>query len=133
MSPFHITGWKCFVENWACTTFPQEIDWDSASIGHECGVVVSLGVGGVAFVMVWGVCVGSISPGRARGPWVVSGIGGVAFVGFLCFSGQGAFCFVVQKEKGKKNYVNLTINSLTKSLRRVMNMTHDRSSGLHLF
>ena len=33
----------------------------------------------------------------------------------------------------KKNYVNLTINSLTKSLRRVMNMTHDRSSGLHLF
>ena len=33
----------------------------------------------------------------------------------------------------KKNYVNLTINSLTKSLRHVMNMTHDRSSGLHLF
>ena len=27
----------------------------------------------------------------------------------------------------------LCINSLTKSLRRVMNMTHDRSSRLHLF
>ena len=102
MPPFHTTGWKCFVENWACTTFPREIDWDSVSIGHECGVVVSLGVGGVAFVLVWGVCVGSICAGRARLPWVVSGLGGVAFVVFLCFSGQGAFCFVVQKKKGKK-------------------------------
>ena len=78
-----------------------------------------------------GVCVGSICAGRARGPWVVSGLGGVAFVGFLWFSGPGAFCFVVQKKA--KNYVNLTINSLTESLRRVMNMTHDRSSGLNLF
>ena len=133
MSPFHTTGWKCFVENWACTTFPQEIDWDSAPIGHECELVVSLG-GWVGWPSLWygGVCVGSICAGRARGPWVVSRLGGVAFVGFLGFSGQGALCFVVQKKK-EKNYVNLTINSLTKSLRRVMNMTHDRSSGLHLF
>ena len=99
MSPFHTTGWKCFVENWACTTFPQEIDWDSASIGHECGVVVSLGVVGWPSLWYGGVCVGSICAGRARGPWVVSGLGGVAFVGFLYFSGQGAFCFVVQKKE----------------------------------
>ena len=128
MSPFHTTGWKCFAESWACTTFPREIDWDSGSIGHECGVVVSLGMGGVAFVLVWGcLC-------REHLCWTRSGtLGGlwawgVAFVGFLWFSGQGAFCFVVQKK-----YVNLTINSLTKSLRHVMNTTHDRSSGLHLF
>ena len=133
MSPFHTTGWKCFVKNWTCTTFPREIDWDSVSIGHECGVVVSLGVGGVAFVLVWRcLC-------RKHLCWTRSGaLGGlwawgVAFVVFLCFSGQGAFCFVVQKKRRKKNYVNLTINSLTKSLRRVMNMAHDRSSGLLLF
>ena len=75
MSPFHTTGWKCFAESWACTTFPREIDWESPSVGHECGMVVLLGVGGVAFVLVWGVCVGSISAGCARGPWVVSGLG----------------------------------------------------------
>ena len=131
MSPFHTTGWKCFVENWACTTFPREIDWDSASIGHECGVVASLGVGGVAFNMVWRwLCREHLCwtrSGTLRGLWAW----GCCFRGFLCFSGQGAFCFVVQKKRNK-NYVNLTINSLNNSLRCVMNMTHDRSSGLHL-
>ena len=91
-------------------------------------MVVSQGVGGVAFVLVWGVCVRSICAGSARGLWVVSGREGVAFVGFFWFSERGAFCFVVQKKK-----LNLTINSLTESLRRVMNMTHDRSSGLYFF
>ena len=87
MSPFHTTGWKCFAESWACTTFPQEIDWDSGSIGHECRVVVSLGMGGVAFVLVWGclcwehLCWTRL--GTLGGLWAW----GVAFVGFLWFSG----------------------------------------------
>ena len=87
MSPFHTTGWKCFVEKWACTTFPQEIDWDSASIGHECGVVVSLRVGGVAFVMVWGcLCQEHLldalgDPGWSLGLGVLLSWGSSAFLG----------------------------------------------------
>ena len=53
-------------------------------------------------------------------------------VPLLFWAGSILFCRAKKKKK-KKNYVNLTINSLTKSLRRVMNMTHDRSSGLLLF
>ena len=129
MSPFHTTGWKCFAESWACITFPREIDWDSGSIGHECGVVVSLGVGGVTFVLVWGcLC-------REHLCWTRSGTLGGLWAWGCCFcwvplvfwAGSILFC------RTKKKYVNLTINSLTKSLRRVMNMTHDKSSGLHLF
>ena len=58
-------------------------------------------------------------------------------LGVLLLLGSSAFLgrehFVLSYKKKEKNYVNLTINSLTKSLRCVMNMTHDRSSGLHLF
>ena len=133
MSPFHTTRWKCFVKNWACTTFSREIDWDSVSIGHECGVVVSLGVGGVAFVLVWRcLC-------RKHLCWMRSGALGGLWAWGYCFRcvpllfWAGSILFCRTKKNEKKNYVNLTINSLTKSLRRVMNMTHDRSSGLLLF
>ena len=64
-------------------------------------------------------------PGWSLGFGVLLSLGSSAFL--------GKEHFVLSYKKKEKNYVNLTINSLTKSLRRVMNMTHDRSSGLLLF
>ena len=60
------------------------------------GCVTGGGWGGLRSGM--GVSVSGASVLDALGdPWVVSGLGGVAFVGFLWFSDQGSFCFVVQK------------------------------------
>ena len=64
---------------------------------------------------------------------MVSGLGVLLSLCSSAFLGREHFVLSCKKKEEKKNYVNLTINSLTKSLRRVMNMTHDRSSGLLLF
>ena len=66
-----------------------------------------------------------------RDPRWSLGLGVSLSLGSSAFLGREHF--VLSYKKRKKNYVNSTINLLTKSLRCVMNMTHDRSSGLHLF
>ena len=70
------------------------------------GCVTGGGWGGLHYGM--GVSVSGASVLDALGdPGWSLGLEVLLPVGFLCFSGQGAFCFVVQKKK--KNYVNLTI------------------------
>ena len=104
MSPFHTTGWKCFAENWACTTFPREIDWDSESIGHECGVVVSLGwVGWPSFW--YGVSVSGASVLDTLGdPGWSLGLGVLLSLGSSGFLGGEHFVFSYKKTLCKFNY-----------------------------
>ena len=80
---------------------PSRIDWDSGSIGHECGVIVSLGVGGVAFVLVWGcLC-------REHLCWTCSGTLGGLWAWWCCFCWVplvfwvGSILFCRTKKKGK--------------------------------
>ena len=95
------------------------------------GCVTGGGWGGLRYGM--GVSVSGASVLEAPGdPGWSLGLGVLLSLGSSAFLGREHFVSSYKKT-GKKNYVNLTVNSLTKSLRRVMNMTHDRSSGLHLF
>ena len=60
-------------------------------------MVVSLGVGGVAFVLVWGVCVGSICAGRARDPGWSLGLGVLLLLGSSGFLGREHFVLSYKK------------------------------------